>query len=117
VNPFNGFVPPGITQNKKQKERKRKMKLYSKEIHWCESDDRYVVIVKVNDDEIIGLNYQQGRDVSLEELNELPIDEELTDFFLSIWGYLTGDDELDTINQAIWAHLNYLDRQHERSVK
>jgi hypothetical protein len=93
------------------------MKLYSKEIHWCESDDRYVVIVKVNDDEIIGLNYQQGRDVSLEELNELPIDEELTDFFLSIWGFLTGDDELDTINQAIWSHLNYLDRQHERSVK
>lgn len=92
------------------------MKLYSKEIHWCEGDDRYVLIVKVNDDEIIGLNYQQGRDVSSAEMDSLSIDEELTDFFLSVWQYLDGD-ELTKVNQAIWAHLSYMERRHERNFK
>jgi|688.fasta_scaffold2145427_2 hypothetical protein len=90
------------------------MKIQSREIHWCQGHDRYVLVVKVNDDEIIGLNYQQGSDVSLDEMEALPICEKLTDFFLSTWQYLSGEDELERINQAIWAHFDFMVRQHER---
>jgi len=86
----------------------------SREIIWCEYDDRYVLIVKSND-KIIGLNFMQGGDFDffLEQYND--IDEKLTDFYNAVSPYLCSElDELDRINQAIWAFGNYRVLRDER---
>lgn len=87
----------------------------STQIAWCPGDDRYVRITKQND-EVIGLSYMQGDDLDDFKEHFSEIDTELTDFYNAIESYLSGPNELDRINQAIWAHFNYRNLRDERWV-
>jgi hypothetical protein len=85
----------------------------SREIVWCEGDDRFILIIKENY-ETIGLNYMQGDELDVFKRDFNYIDEELTDFYNSIKRHLSGINELDRINQAIWAHFEYCNKKCER---
>ena len=86
----------------------------SREIVWCDSDDRYILIIK-EDDEIVGLNYMQGEELDIFKRDFNYIDEELTDFYHSIEPYLDArNDEVGKINAAIWAHFEYCNKKCER---
>lgn len=78
----------------------------SREIHWCGSDDRYVLVVREMD-EITGLNFMQGNGYPEFLRNYNTVDAELTKFYNSIESYLSGTTRIQRINQAIWAYLNY----------
>ncbi len=78
----------------------------SREIYWCESDDRFVLVVR-EDGDVVGLNYMQGDDLELFELDFSDTDNDLTKFYNSVIHYLTGYTEIDRINQAIWAYHSY----------
>jgi hypothetical protein len=80
----------------------------SKELHWCNDQDRFVLVTKENN-QVIGLNYMQGDDCSDLLQPDLQIDQDLTRFFLILGPYLNGRTEIEKINQAIWAHLDYQD--------
>jgi len=82
----------------------------SKELHWCQDQDRHILVTK-EDGFIVGLNYMQGDDSSDLEEPTLEIDEDLTGFFQILEPYLNGRTEIEKINQAIWAHLDYQDIQ------
>ena len=87
----------------------------STQIVWCGLDDRYVRITKRNN-EVIGLSYMQGDELDDFKEHFSEIDYDLTDFYNAIESYLSGPDELDRINQAIWAHFNYRNLRDERWV-
>ena len=79
----------------------------SREIVWCENDDRYVLIVREND-EIIGLNWMQGDELELFKEHYSNVDTDLTDFYNAIEPYLDErNDEIGKINAAIWAYFEY----------
>ena len=78
----------------------------SREIYWCEDNDRHVLVIKSNE-VVIGLNYCQSDDYDYFVKNFSDVDEDLTKFYNSLIGYLNGDTEIDRINQAIWAHFDY----------
>lgn len=78
----------------------------SREIYWCEDNDRYVLVIKSNE-VVIGLNYCQSDDYDYFVKNFSDVDEDLTKFYNSLIGYLNGNTEIDRINQAIWAHFEY----------
>lgn len=81
-------------------------KIMSEEIVWCEKDDRHILIKKEND-VIVGLNYCQGDDLEYFVENFMDIDHELTDFYNAVQPYLCPDDEVNQINEAIWAHFEF----------
>ena len=87
--------------------------IMSKEIVWCPCDDRHILIMKEYN-EVIGLNYCQGDDLEhfIDHYDE--IDHDLTDFYNAVRFYLGGGNEVERINQAIWAHFNYKNLKHER---
>jgi hypothetical protein len=78
----------------------------SREIYWCNDDDRHVLVVR-DENGIVGLNYCQGDDLEYFEANFSNIDEDLTRFYISLEHYLNGATEIYRINQAIWAHHEY----------
>ena len=78
----------------------------SKEIVWCEYDDRHVLIIKSNGN-VIGLNFMQGDELDMFKEDFTYVDEKLTDFYNAAKGFLIGKSELDRINAAIWAFHNY----------
>jgi hypothetical protein len=79
----------------------------SREIVWCENDDRYILIVREND-EIIGLNWMQGDDLDFFKDHYSNVDEKLTDFYNAIEPYLHHPQtEIGKINAAIWAYFEY----------
>ena len=78
----------------------------SREILWCDSYDRYILIIKVGD-AIVGLNFMQGEDLELFKKYYSDIDYVLTDFYNVVRPYLGGKSELDRINQAIWAYFEF----------
>ena len=78
----------------------------SREIYWCEGDDRHVLILKINN-VVVGLNYCQGDDYHCFVENFSDADDDLTHFYNSVQMYLCGENEMDRINQAIWAHHEY----------
>jgi hypothetical protein len=78
----------------------------SKQIVWCNQDDRYVYIEKVGDD-IVGLNFMQGEELDEFKHRFMWNDLELIKFYNAIHRYLGGKCELDRINQAIWAYVSY----------
>ena len=90
----------------------------SDEILWCQGDDRFILIKRVNG-EIDGLNYCQGNDLEyfLEYYNE--IDEDLTNFFKAVEPYLNHEDndEITRINMAIWAHFEYKNLRDKLNFK
>ena len=86
----------------------------SREIVWCPNDDRYILIIKEND-EIIGLNYMQGDELDVFKQDFNYIDEKLTDFYSAIEPYLDArNDEVGKINAAIWAYFEYCNRKCKR---
>ena len=85
----------------------------SEEIVWSEENDRYIMIKKEGN-EIIGLNFMQGDEFEYFVENYMDIDHQLTDFYNAIKHYLSGESELDRVNQAIWAQFDYKNRKHER---
>jgi len=84
----------------------------SKEIVWCDQDDRYIMVIK-EDNEIIGLNFMQGDEFEFFTKHFDNIDHDLTGFYNSVKYCLSGESELDRINQAIWAHFDYKERFFE----
>jgi hypothetical protein len=78
----------------------------SREIVWCPSDDRYILIIK-EDDDIVGLNFMQGDELELFKEHYSTIDTKLTDFYNAVTPYLCGESELDRINQAIWSYFEF----------
>jgi hypothetical protein len=86
----------------------------SREIVWCESDDRFILIIK-KDDEIIGLNFMQGDELELFKEQYSNIDYDLTDYYNAVEPYLdTRNDEIGKINAAIWAYFAYRNLRDER---
>ena len=86
----------------------------SREIVWCENDDRYVLIVREND-EIIGLNFMQGDELELFKEAYSMIDEDLTDFYNAIEPYLRHPQtEIGKINAAIWVYFEYRNLRDSR---
>ena len=88
----------------------------SREIVWCNDEDRYVLIIKENN-EVIGLNYMQGDELDLFKEQYDWIDYELTDFYNAVKDRLRGFSELDRINEAIWAHFQFRELRDEREYK
>lgn len=79
----------------------------SREIVWCPSDDRYILIIK-EDNYIVGLNFMQGDEIDVFKQDFNYIDEDLTDFYNTVAPYLdTRNDEVGKINAAIWAFHSY----------
>ena len=78
----------------------------SKEIVWCDSDDRYILIIRENNN-VVGLNFMQGNELKLFKEVFDEIDQDLTNYYNSITMYLTGNSEYDRINQAIWGWFEY----------
>ena len=85
----------------------------SREIVWCESDDRYILIIKEND-AIVGLNFMQGDELDMFKRDFSYIDYDLTNFYNAVNLYLRGIDELDKINAATWAFHEYSVLRDER---
>jgi len=85
----------------------------SREIVWSGEDDRYILIIK-EENEIVGLNFMQGDELDLFKRDFNDIDHDLTDFYNSVKYCLSGKCEVSRINQAIWAHFDYKNRKHER---
>ena len=86
----------------------------SREIVWCNHDDRYVLIVREND-EIIGLNWMQGDDLDYFKEAYSMVDPDLTDFYNAIEPYLDErNDEIGKINAAIWAYFEYRNLRDSR---
>ena len=89
----------------------------SREIVWSEYNDRYILIVKEND-EIVGLNFMQGDELDVFKRDFMYIDEELTDFYNAVEPYLdTRNDEISKINAAIWAFHEYRNLKDEREYR
>lgn len=78
----------------------------SESVYWCESDDRYVRVFKLGD-VVSGINYMQGDELDFFEKDYKDIDEDLTNFYNAISVHLSGNTEIDRINQAIWAYFDY----------
>ena len=87
----------------------------SEEIVWCNSNDRHILIKKENG-VIVGLNYCQGDDLEYFIDHFRDIDHELTYFYTAIQPYLRPDDEVNQINEAIWAHFNFKNLCYERKA-
>jgi len=85
----------------------------SRVIVWCNDEDRYILIIKENN-EVIGLNYMQGDELDLLKEQYDYIDYELTDFYNAVKDRLRGNSELDRINEAIWAHFQFRELRDER---
>jgi len=78
----------------------------SKEIVWCQYDDRYVYIER-EDNEVTGINFMQGDELDYFKDHYLESNTQLTKFYHAVNVYLGGKSELDRINQAIWAYHSY----------
>ncbi len=81
----------------------------SSEIIRCKSHDRYIYVVR-KDNEVVGLNFMQGCDESDLEFfkaNYCKVDEDLTNFYNAIKFYLNGESEVERFNQAMWASFSY----------
>jgi len=90
----------------------------SREIIWCEMDDRYILLEKENG-LVTGLNYMQGEEgVDYFEDNYGTSDDDLVDYYNAASMYIKGISELDQINAAIWAYAVYSDfRAYRESEK
>jgi hypothetical protein len=91
------------------------IKVQSEEIIFSEYDDRHILIKKENN-EIIGLNYCQGEDLEYFVDNFMDIDHDLTDFFIAIKNNFNGLEEYELINKVIWAHFEYKNLRDERKA-
>lgn len=91
------------------------IKVQSEEIIFSENDDRHILIKKEND-EIVGLNYCQGDDLEYFVENFMDIDHDLTDFFIAIKDNFNGFEENELINRVIWAYFQYKNLRDARKA-
>lgn len=87
----------------------------SREIVWCNLDDRYILIIK-KDDDIVGLSFMQGDELESFKEHYSDIDYELTDYYNAIEPYLMheGTSEIGRINAAIWSYFEFRNLRNER---
>ena len=87
----------------------------SREIVWCPCDDRYILIIK-KDDDIVGLNFMQGDELDIFKRLYSDIDYELTDYYNAVERYLVreGTSEIGRINAAIWSYFEFRNLRNER---
>ena len=80
----------------------------SREIVWCPLDDRYILIVKENEN-VVGLSFMQGDELDVFKEHYSNIDTKLTDFYNAVYPYFLHENtsEVDRINAAIWAFHEY----------
>lgn len=78
----------------------------SRELIWSEGSDRYIYLTKTNG-VIDGINFMQGDDYDHFRMYYLKSDQHLTDFFIAVSPYLGEHCEIDRVNQAIWAYVEY----------
>ena len=85
-------------------------KLISTEsVYWCGGNDRYIRVFKLGD-EVNGINYMQGDDLNHFHKHYSDYCPELTRFYKAIKPHLdTRNSEIDDINAAIWAWVDYTD--------
>ena len=90
----------------------------SREIVWCPSDDRYILIIK-EEDAIVGINWMQGEELDNFKERYNYVDEDFTDFFNVVEPYLVrdGTSEVDRINAAIWSFHEYSVLRDQREYK
>jgi hypothetical protein len=88
----------------------------STQIYWCPGHDRHIYVVKENND-VVGLNFMQGDEYDLFEREFTSVDEDLTDFYNALASYLNGEDEIERINQAMWAYHAYDVLKNDRIVE
>lgn len=88
----------------------------SREIVWCNDDDRYILIIRSNN-EIIGLNFMQGDELEIFKREFSEINQDLTNYYKSIVLYLSGNSEYDRINQAMWAWFEYKNLNDSYTVR
>lgn len=86
----------------------------STEVYWCREHDRHILVIKEGDD-VVGLNFIQGDEYDLFEKEFMTVDEDLTDFYNALAHYLNGEDEIERINQAMWAYHSYEILQADRA--
>jgi hypothetical protein len=91
------------------------IKVKSSEVVWSDGDDRYILIVK-EDDKVVGLNFMQGDELDIFMSTYNYIDQDLTDFYNAIDPRFDDVNELDMINRAIWAYLDYKNSKDSRSL-
>lgn len=84
------------------------IKVQSEEIIFSLPDDRHILIKKEND-VIIGLNFCQGDE--LQDLLDgyMDIDHDLTNFYRVVSVFIDLSNEYDLINEVIWAWVRYKD--------
>jgi hypothetical protein len=83
--------------------------MQSNEVYFDSQNDRVILIIREND-EIVGLNFMQGDDMEVfsDHFNE--IDHELTFYYKSVrLCFPKGLTELEEINTAMWAYLEFKD--------
>ena len=78
----------------------------SAEIVFCQEDDRLVLIHRQRG-KITGLSFMQGDDIDIFELYYSTLDAKLLAFYNATLPYLRGNTELDRVNQAIWAFVDF----------
>jgi hypothetical protein len=90
----------------------------SREIVWCDGDDRYILIIK-EEDAIVGLNFMQGDELDLFKRDFSDIDYDLTDFYNAVEPYLDHNDttEVDRVNAAIWSFHEYSVLRDDRKYR
>ena len=84
-------------------------------IYAVPSSDRFIMVQRVND-KVTGLNYMQG--CCVEELDYFKkhyceVDLPLTIYYRSISSLLKGTDELENIDEAIWAYIEYMTNKED----
>jgi hypothetical protein len=82
------------------------IKVQSEEIIFSHENDRYILIKKEND-KIIGLNFMQGDEFDHFVEHYSYIDEDLTRFYQVVSEFINLDNEYDLINEVIWAWFRY----------
>ena len=86
----------------------------STSVYWCPSYDRHILVIK-EDGDVVGLNFWQGDIYDENDANFHTSDDDLVDFYLATMDYLNGEDEIERINQAMWAYHSYEILQADRA--
>jgi len=68
------------------------------EVKWVKDSDRHILIQRDANGEVVGLNYMQGE----EDPDFDGVDAKLSQFYVENHEMIKGEDELDTIDNAIW---------------
>ena len=82
------------------------IKVQNEEIIFSHENDRYILIKKEND-KIIGLNFCQGDDFEYFVEHYMDIDHDLTNFYHVVSKFIDLPNEYDLINEVIWAWFRY----------